>query len=94
MRPKKSSIEANAESLADVFVLNEVQKYVKKDPLRESGSMANSYQRQISGASSRTQLAVDPSISAARNYIISSGEIRFWKTFGFDQDVSDLSFLC
>lgn len=91
MRPKKSSIEANAESLSDVFTLNEVKKYIQRDPFGKSGSMANSYQRQISGASSRTQLATDPTISSARNYIVSSGEIKFWKAFGFDQDVSLLS---
>ncbi|XP_074597217.1 transient receptor potential cation channel subfamily M member-like 2 isoform X2 [Brevipalpus obovatus] len=50
--------------------------------------MANSYQRQISATSSRGHLSLVPieSTNSARNKIVSSGEIRFWKNYEFEKE--------
>lgn len=90
LRPRKSEVEANADiSLGDALALNEVKKYIQRDQLGRSVSMANSYQRQISATGSRGHLNLVPieSTNSARNYIVSSGEIRFWKNYAFEQEV-------
>jgi len=93
LRPRKSEVEANADiSHSDALALNEVKKYIQREQVGRTVSMANSYQRQISATGSRSQLNME-SPNCARNYIISNGEIRFWKNYAFEQEVSNSLYL-
>jgi hypothetical protein len=84
-RRAENAAEIVNDTLTDQFSLSDYKKCVKHDSTSQMKS-SFSIQRKPSNTISQ-DLTFDSSFSTTRNYILSAGEIHFWKNFAFEEEV-------